>query len=104
MAIVLAVVALGAGIYMTMFQSAGFKKTTATIVSIKEDPDYIPDPDVENDVQHIIMVKYTVDGKEYNTRLDSDSATYKVGGTVEIHYDPKDPARLHPIRGLDFIL
>lgn len=104
MAIVLAVVALGAGIYMTMFQSAGFKKTTATIVSIKLDPDYIPDPDVENDVQHIIMVKYTVDGKEYNTRLDSDSATYKVGGTVEIHYDPKDPGKITSNQGFGLYL
>lgn len=93
-ALVLSVIALAAGVYMTFFQSAGYEKTTATIVSIKEDPDYIPDPNNENDVSHIITVKYKVNGREYSTRLDSDSPSYKVGGTVDIRYDPKDPLKI----------
>ncbi len=92
---IIAVIALTAGIWMTFFQSAGFEKTTATIISIEEDPDYIPDPDTDNDVRHIITVKYTVDGKEYTNVLDSDSPSYSVGGTVDIMYDPKNPETIH---------
>ncbi len=92
---ILAVIALAAGIWMTFFQSAGFEKTTATIISIENDPDYIPDPDIDNVVRRIVTVKYTVDGKEYTTVLDSDAPTYSVGGTVEIMYDPKNPETIH---------
>ena len=92
---ILAVIALVAGIWMTFFQSAGFEKTTATIISIENDPDYIPDPDTDNDVRHIITVKYTVDGKEYTNVLDSDSTSYSEGGTVDIMYDPKNPETIH---------
>ena len=93
-AAIIAVIALGAGIYFTFFQSAGFVDGTATIVSIEEDPDYIPDPNSENDVQYIVTVKYTVDGKEYTSRLNSYDPSYKVGGEVAIKYDPKDPTKL----------
>jgi len=92
---ILAVIALAAGIWMTFFQSAGFEKTTATIISIENDPDYIPDPDIDNDVRRIVTVKYTVDGREYTTVLDSDAPTYSVGGTVEIMYDPQNPETIH---------
>ena len=90
----IAVIALGAGIYFTFFQSAGYVDGTATIVSIEEDPDYIPDPNSENDVQYIVTGKYTVDGKEYTSRLNSYDPSYKVGGEVAIKYDPKDPTKL----------
>lgn len=91
---VLGLVALVAGIYLTFFQSAGYVDGTATIISIEEDPDYIPDPDLTDDTQHIAKVKYTVGGKEYIRTLDSFSPTYKVGDTVDIKYDPKDPGKL----------
>ena len=93
-AAIIAVIALGAGVYFTFFQSAGYVDGTATIVSIKEDPDYVPDPDSENDVQYIVMAKYTVDGKEYTSQLNSYDPSYKVGGEVKIKYDPKDPTKL----------
>ena len=66
--IVAAIVGLAAlvfGNYSTFFMSSGYKTTTATIVSIEEDPNYIPDPNSENDKQYIATAKYTVDGKEY---------------------------------------
>ena len=93
-AAILAVAALGAGIYFTFFQSAGYVDGTATIISIEEDPDYIPDPDTSGDAQYIVTVKYTVDGKEYTRKLDSYSPSYKVGGTVDIKYDPKNPEKI----------
>lgn len=94
-AAILAIIALGTGIWMTFFQSAGFEKTTATIVSIEKDPDYIPDPDVTNDEKRIVTVEYTVDGKKYTTALDSDSPSYNVGGSVEVMYDPENPSTIH---------
>ena len=93
-AAIIAVIALGAGVYFTFFQSAGYVDGTATIVSIEEDPDYIPDPNSENDVQYIVTGTYTVDGKEYTSRLNSYDPSYKVGGEVAIKYDPKDPTKL----------
>lgn len=91
---IIALVALVAGVYFTFFQSAGYVDGTATIISIVEDPDYIPDPDTSGDVQYIVTAKYIVDGKEYTTVLDSYSPSYKVGGTVDIKYDPKNPAKV----------
>ena len=93
-AAVIAALALTFGVYLTFFQSSGYVDGTATIVSIEEDPDYIPDPDKKNDVQYITTVKYTVDGKEYTTKLDSYSPSYKVGSEVKIKYDPNDPTKL----------
>lgn len=95
--IVAAIVGLAAlvfGIYSTFFMSSGYKTTTATIVSIEEDPNYIPDPNTSNDKQYIATAKYSVDGKEYTRQLDSYDPGYKVGGTVEIKYDPKDPTKI----------
>lgn len=94
-AAVLAVIALGAGVWLTFFQSAGFEKTTAKIVSIEKDPDYVPDPQVQNDSRRIVKVEYEVDGKKYTQTLDSDSPSYQVGGEVEVKYDPKNPGTIH---------
>lgn len=91
---ILAVIALAFGVYSTFFRSAGFVDATATIVSIEEDPDYIPDADKENDVRYIVKATYTVDGKEYTTTLNSYDPSYKVGGEVAIKYDPENPEKM----------
>lgn len=93
-AAVIAVIALGFGVYSTFIKSTGYETTTATIVSIEEDPDYIPNADNENDVQYITTAKYTVNGKEYTAKLDTYAPDYKVGGKVEIKYDPSDPSKI----------
>lgn len=94
-AAVLAVIALGAGIYISFFQTAGFETTKATITSIEEDPNYIPDPNTENDKQYITTIQYTVGEKEYTRTLDSYSPDYNVGKEVEVKYDPKNPGTVH---------
>ena len=93
-AAIIALAALVFGVYSTFFRSAGYVDGTATIVSIEEDPNYIPDPETSNDVQYITTVKYTVDGKEYTTELNSHAPSYKVGGEVKIKYDPNDPSKI----------
>lgn len=72
----------------------GFVDGTATIISIEEDPDYIPDPDNTGDVQYIVKAKYTVDGKEYTATLNSYDPAYKVGDDVAIKYDPNNPEKM----------
>lgn len=101
---ILAVIALGFGIYSTFFRSAGFVDSTATIISIEENPDYIPDADKTNDVQYIVKAKYTVDGKEYTTTLNSYDPTYKVGGEVAIKYDPNDPSKTTSGFGIGIVI
>lgn len=93
-AAILAVIALAFGAYSTFFRSAGLVDGTATIISIEEDPDYIPDPDNTGDVQYIVKAKYTVDGKEYTATLNSYDPAYKVGGDVAIKYDPNNPEKM----------
>ena len=93
-AAVIAVIALAAGIWVTFFRTAGYQKTTATIVSIETDPDYVPDPNVSGDTKRIVTVKYTVDGKEYTRALDSDAPDYAVGKEIEVQVDPNDPGKV----------
>ena len=93
-AAIIALAALGFGIYSTFIRSAGFVDGTATIISIEDDPNYIHDPDSLNDVEYIVKATYTVDGKEYTTTLNSYDPSYKVGGEVAIKYDPKNPEKM----------
>ncbi|MBQ4044998.1 MAG: DUF3592 domain-containing protein [Lachnospiraceae bacterium] len=86
---VIALIALVFGIYSTFIQSAGYEKTTATIISIEKDPASAADDD-----SYIVTARYTVDGKEYTKVLDSYSPGYKEGGTVEVRYDPSDPNKV----------
>lgn len=65
------------------------EKTTATILSIEKDMESVSDDD-----SYIVTAGYTVDGKEYTRVLDSYSPSYKVGGEVEVRYDPNDPNRI----------
>lgn len=90
---IVAVICIVAGCIVIFTQPSNYEKTSAAIVSIEEDPNYIPDPDSTNDKQYIVKVKYTVDGKEYTTDYGFYSPSYKVGDTVEIQYDPKDPSK-----------
>ena len=87
---ILALAALGAGVYTGFFATKGFKSTTATIERIEEDETFVSaDP---NDKHYIAYVTYTVDGKAYTEALDSYSPSYEVGKAVKVKYDPADPA------------
>ena len=96
-AVIIAVAALAFGVYSTFIQSAGYLKTTATIVSIEEDLE-----SGEED-SYIVTVRYTVGDKEYINVLDSYSPSYEAGGTVEIRYDPADPNKITSGYGIDLM-
>ena len=87
-AAVLAVICLAAGIYFTFFQSRGFEKTTAEIVDMTAN-------DVGGDTTYTPTVRYTVNGVIYTETLDQSSGSYKVGKTITIKYDPRDPSVIH---------
>ena len=88
-ALFMALVALAGGIYLSFFHSSGFVKTEALIVDVE----YVPSDD--GDGNYAATVEYTVDGKTYTGVLDVQSSTYKVGKTVNVLYDPNDPAVVH---------
>ncbi len=89
-AAVLAVIALAAGIYMVFFESRGFVKTTATIISIERN-----NGSGDTDDTFTPTVEYTVDGKTYTGQLNQSSGSYKVGKTITVMYDPNDPSVVH---------
>ena len=66
-----------------------YTETTAEIVQI----DIEPGAGDESDTYHV-FVKYTVDGMEYKEELDESRSSYRVGDTVKIKYNPKDPSDL----------
>lgn len=96
-AAVLAVICLAAGIYFTFFQSQGFEKTTAEIVDIA--PNYDGDS-----TTYTPTVRYTVNGVIYTETLDQSSGSYKVGKTITIKYNPKDPSIIHGSGGFGIYL
>lgn len=94
-ALVIALIAIAAGVYLTFFHSKGFEKTTAEIVSIEEQEKLFED----DDTQYTVKVKYTVNGTEYVEELGSYSPSYKVGKTINVLYDPNNPSEVHSGNG-----
>ena len=93
---IVGVLAIAIGIYLVFFHSKGFIETEATIVSIET---------IESDVdgeeeEHIVIVRYEVDGTAYEEELDDYSPTYHEGKTVKVYYDPKNPSTIHGGNGL----
>ncbi|MDO4418091.1 MAG: DUF3592 domain-containing protein [Eubacteriales bacterium] len=90
-AIVMAVICIIAGVYLTFFHSAGYVKTEATVVSIVEEPG----GGGSDDSDYIVTVGYTVDGQSYQSVLDSYSPSYREGKTIDVLYNPDDPSVVH---------
>ncbi len=86
----LALVALGVGVYTGFFATRGFETTTATIARIEEDADWVGTD--TTDKHYIAYVTYTVNGQAYTEALDSYSPSFEVGKEVKVKYDPAAPA------------
>ena len=91
-AAVLALICLGAGIYVSFFQSRGFVKTTGEIISLREDG-------AGENTNYYPTVQYTVGGETYTVELNQGSGSYKVGKSITVMYDPNNPATAHGGRG-----
>lgn len=90
-ALLMAVIAIVVGAYLTFFHSKGFVKTQATIVSIVEEPKIFEN----DDPTYTVTVDYVADGTHYTSTLDSYSPSYKVGKTIDVLYNPANPAVVH---------
>lgn len=91
-ALVLALIAIAVGVY-SLFQTRGFQKTTATIVSIETTWNF-------DEEEHTVTVEYTVDGTRYTEVLDYYSGNFKEGKTVDILYNPNNPSEIHGGHGV----
>ena len=67
------------------FEKRGVK-TDAVIVRMEKERDS------DGDYQHIVYVRYIVDGREYTTRLGTYTSSMYVGKTVPIFYMPNNPS------------
>ena len=66
-----------------------YKETTATIANIYR-------VDEGDDYHYDVFVKYTVDGKSYDSELGSYSSDMREGQEVSILYDSADPLAIIP--------
>lgn len=96
---ILAIICLAAGIYFTFFHSQGFIKTEAKIISVET----VYGTEGESDT-YTPTVEYTVDGKTYTGTLEESSASYAVGKTITVLYDPNNPSVVHSGSGFSIYL
>ncbi len=89
-ALIIGLVAIALGIYLTFFHSRGYLKTEAVILTVEEIPGTGDDG-----TEYQASVEYTVDGVTYQSELDSGSPSYKVGKTIPVLYNPEDPSMVH---------
>lgn len=84
------IVILVIGIYMNFFEGRGYIETTAVIDHIDETYS-----GGDNDTEYDVYVNYTVDGKDYQSRSDYYSPSYKEGKEIKIYYNPDNPQQIH---------
>ena len=84
-----------AGIAFIVFGAVNFAQhnkyveTDAVVSKVTIIETFYDEPD---DVE--IMVRYTVDGKEYESLLNNTSTNLKEGQTIKVKYDPADPSKV----------
>ena len=91
-ALILAIVAIVIGIYLTFFHSSGFVKTQATVTAVEKIEGIGDEADAN---EYEVSVEHTVDGKRYAATLNMGSTAVKVGQSIKVLYDPKDPTVVH---------
>lgn len=87
-AFIMALVALGVGIYLTFFHSQGFVKTQATVVAVEVD-------NSGETTMYTPTVEHTVDGKVYSGQVNASNTRYQEGQKLNVLYDPNDPTVIH---------
>ena len=71
-----------------------FPKTTSTISRIEKEQEFNSDNNEWEDV-YTAYVKYEVDGKEYEAKLDEYKSSFKEGTEVKIAYNPDKPTEVY---------
>ena len=83
------------GIIMIVIKNdtKNYIKTESIVSKIELAEEAHDDGETHYDATYHVYVKYTVDGKEYETELGELSG-YKEGDKVTIIYDPSDPSKI----------
>ena len=68
-----------------------YPQMEATVTSAELYEEAYDEGDIHHDSTYRVFIKYTVDGKEYETEYGI-VPQMKVGTTVKINYNPSDPA------------
>ena len=90
-------VIIGSIICLNIFNYKNKIDTNGTITHITSDRDY----DNEN-IDHDVYVKYTVNDREYESRLNSYSSSFYEGKQIKIYYDKNNP-NLIGVKSLDLL-
>ena len=90
--LLLALVALAAGVYIGFIKSGGYVKTKGIILSVRAEER--TDNEHHTYTDYYPTVKYTVDGKEYTGALDLPDPN-AIGAEIDIQYDPAEPSKVH---------
>ena len=81
-------------------QNQHYKETEAQVISVVLEEAVSTDTNGNRtEATYLLSLKYTVDGKEYETDL-SGMSKREVGDRIAIYYDPADPSRITQTKSL----
>ena len=81
-------------------QNQHYKGTEAQVISVVLEEAASTDTNGNRtEATYLLSLKYTVDGKEYETDL-SGMSKREVGDRIAIYYDPADPSRITQTKSL----
>ena len=85
---------LGVGVYVTFFLTRGYVATTAVIERVELVPGTVDEADTYKP-----YVRYSVDGSIYHAWSDVSSSSYREGKRIKIFYNPANPEEIHGSAG-----
>ena len=92
------VILIVVGIILLGFKTDNYVETTGEIAEVEKLPAVEDEPQ-----QYDVKIKYTVDGKDYETVFSNVSGDYKVKDSIKVYYDPEDPNKTTNTKGGSFI-
>ncbi len=91
--LVMTLLFLAAGIFLIImgFKNGRMQKTFIETTGVITRIERVERVGNDREYDYFTYVKYTVDGKEYESELGEYSASFKEGAELKIKYDPNDP-------------
>lgn len=93
------IISIIAGIMFVTPDTGTYEAVNVTITNIESEQN-------GEDTNHTVYVTYEIDGKKYDTTLDSYTSTWKIGDVIECEYDVNDPSAVRTSDGktMSFII
>lgn len=93
----LMLIVFGIIFFIAVNRSKDYIKTEATVTKVELEQEAYTDGNGDRvEATYTVSVKYTADGKEYESELGGLSE-YKVGDKMTVYYNPADPAQITQI-------